>query len=64
MFQVILLIFRYPLTVSDIFHTQTNELINLFFDKFEQPKEDDNSSYFSVDEEDDEKVPEEIHSQN
>lgn len=29
--------YKYPMTVSDIFSTETPKLINLFFEKFDEP---------------------------
>jgi hypothetical protein len=47
------------MTVSDIFGTETPKLINLFFEKFEEPEEE-NSGFVSVEEDEEEKIPEDV----
>lgn len=48
------------MTVSDIFQTETPKLISLFFEKFDEPEDQENSGFVSQDEdgEDKEKVEE------
>lgn len=54
--------FKYPMTVSDIFSIESPKLINLFFEKFEEPYEEENSGFMSVEEDEEEKIPEDLHS--
>jgi hypothetical protein len=51
--------------VSDIFSTETPKLINLFFEKFDEPEVKSNQSFISQEdlEEDEEKIPEDVNVQ-
>lgn len=46
--------------VGDIFGTETPKLISLFFEKFDEIEEEEISGFVSMEEEDDQKIPEDV----
>lgn len=42
---------RFPMTVSEIFSTENPKLISIFFEKFDDPEDNENSGFISQDDE-------------